>query len=1099
MLDCSDSSDVFRSPLRKSSFFQAPPFTTKSKPSSKKSSVDDTLPDLFLSQNGAPSDKSGTNQNFKVCVRVRPLIQREQLAGGASCVELPDPQTVQIYKPSPSSSLVPDSNPHTLVQTGTADSNFTREHTFSFDRAYGPDTTQLELYTTAVRPVVLNILEGYNGSIIAYGQTSSGKTYTMEGEPGVSTEETCGAIPRVAAEIFSYIEKSSNSASKFLVRASFMQVYNEQMQDLLRPSKQGQPKQPLKIREIPTGTYVQGLSESVVKSPQDIIELMRRGSQHRSTASTRMNWHSSRSHALFSIIVEHSEVSTVTKKKIITIGKLNLVDLAGSERVKESGAEGERLGEACKINSSLSALGKVILSLTTRGKGALHVPYRETKITFLLRDSLGGNCRTTLITNVTPAAPNYSETLGTLRFGNNAKSVRNDARINQDMSEQGLLLAYERELQKLRDELERASTKEAPSVDNGRLQVLEFELKGAHEINEQVQQCLLERDQEIENTRREQDKLRDKIRCMEQQVLVGGTQVQELPEFREAVREVEQEVSRQYEDRIRHLEQERERERSEKEQLLRRLETFEVAGGVGSPQPPHSAWEDTTRQNLQPYIDAMSHPETGIALLGPDISVGFSGKSAVNWFMSNMLGVSDRGRAVSIGQLLMEYGVIVGATGREVFSPGEFDLFQFSPEFCGFSPPLSTPSPLLRKESRGIAHSPSLTSEYLRPISRGAYSSYLTLSPSPPSTAPEAGQFRNRPHAFSAMSMNADYLYESTGSAGGVSALHAAAGRGEAILVKSLVPTYGVDSRDFSGRTPLMHTVIGGWHRCTAMLLRMRADSHATDINGRTALLWAAYYGHLEVMKVLLKHDKRVAEFIDPEGRTALHWATKPDNSDCLRLLTKHCPKELVMVQDKDDSNALMWAVLCGHPVHLNVLLKQCPSPVLSHGDTMGHTPLHYAVGTGQEACCQVILKHSPEVALLPDIHGRFPIHLVVTEFCSLEILHIILSLGDKYSGINSTDKKMATPLHWAAALNKVDMVKLLLESGAHPEMKDLRGYTPMHYALNKKHSEVVKVFEQLIRPMSSLSTTSPNIQTISNDDQLAQTSAKLFQRVRKD
>ena len=1082
MLDCSENSDAFRSPLRKSSFFQAPPFTTKSKPSCKKSSVDETLPDLFLSQNGAPRDKTGGNQNFRVCVRVRPLIQREQLAGGASCVELPDQQTVQIYKPSLFSSLAPGSNQHTLVQTGTADSNITREHTFSFDRAYGPDTTQLELYTTAVRPVVLNILEGYNGSIIAYGQTSAGKTYTME---GASTEETSGAIPRIASEIFSYIEKSSNSASKFLVRASFMQVYNEQLQDLLHPPKPGHPNQPLKIREIPTGIYVQGLSESVVKSPQDIIELMRRGALHRSTASTQMNWCSSRSHALFSVIVEHSEVSTVTQKKVITIGKLNLVDLAGSERVKDSGAEGDRLGEVCKINSSLSALGKVILSLTQRGKGALHVPYRDTKITFLLRDSLGGNCRTTLITTITPAAPNYSETLGTLRFGNNAKSVRNDARINQDMSEQGLLLAYERELQKLREELERAS-------GNGRLQVLECELKGAQEMTEQMQQRLREREQEIESTRGEQDKLREKIRVMEQQVLVGGSQVQELPEFREAVREVEQEVSRYYEDRIRRLEQERERERSEKEQLLRRLETFEMAETVAvSPPPPHSAWEEPTQQNLQPYIEAMCHPEKGIPLLGPDISVGFSGQSAVSWFMSNLGGVTDRERAVEIGQQLMEYGLIIGATGREVFSPGEFDLFQFSLESCGLSPRLRTES-----RSRGFSHSPSLTSEYLRPTSRGAYSSLLTLSSSPPSTAPE-GHFRDKPHAFSAMSMNAEYLYESAGGAGRVSALHAAAGKGDNVLVKSLVPTYGVDCRDFSGRTPLMHTVIGGWHRCSGMLLKMGADSHTTDCNGRTALLWAAYYGHLEVMKVLLKYDKRVAEFVDPEGRTALHWATKPDNSDCLRLLTKYCPRELVTVQDKDDSNALMWAVLCGHPIHLNVLLKQCQGSVLSHGDTMGHTPLHYAVLTGKEDCCLVILKHSPEVALLPDIHGRYPIHLVVTEFCSLEMLHNIISLGDKYSGINSTDKKMTTALHWAAALNKVEMVKLLLEFGAVPDMKDLRGFTPLHYALNKKNTDVVKVFEQYNRPVSSIST-SPTILTISNDDQISQTSAKLFHKVRK-
>ena len=1064
MLDCSGSTDNFLPPERKSSFFQPPPFSSKT--AVKKPSAEETLPDLFLSQNAA--HKTGSNENFKVCVRVRPFIQREQIAGSVSCVELlPNKQTVQIYKPSQSSSLLQDGNPQTLVRT--PDSNTTTEHSFSFDRAYGPPTKQVELYSTAVRPVVLSILEGYNGSIIAYGQTSAGKTYTMEGGQGGAGDETRGIIPRVAEEIFSYIEESSNSASRFLVRASFMQIYNEQLQDLLHPPKQGQPKQPLKIREVPTGIYIQGLSESVVKGPQDIMELMRTGSQHRKTASTQMNWHSSRSHALFSVIVEHSGVSTVSKKKIITIGKLNLVDLAGSERVKDSGAEGERLDEACKINSSLSALGKVILSLTTRGKGKLHVPYRDTKITFLLRDSLGGNCRTTLITNVTPAAMSYSETMSTLRFGNKAKSVRNDARINQDMSEQGLLLAYERELQKLRDELARAGGKEL-FKDNGRLQVLEYELRGAQEINEQVQQTLKEREEEIESTRREKDKLREKIRAMEQELLVGGTHVQEMPEFREAVREVEQVMGRQFEERIRHLEKERERERSEKEQLLRRLETFEIA----SPPAPHSAWEDTSHTDIQAYVDAMSHPDTGIPQLGPDISMGFSGHSAVVWFMANMLGVSGSEEAVKVGQQLIDYGAIVGASGRDVFCPGEFDLYQFSPEYCGVAPAVQ-----ISVAKLSMVRSPSFNSDPPRPGSRGAYSSYLTLSPSPPSTAPEAGQFGGRPYAFSAMSMNAEYLYESAGGMGGLTALHSAAGRGETVLVRSLVPTHGADVRDMLGRTPLMHASIGGWHRCVGLLLKMRADIHATDSNGRTALLWAAYYGHTEVLKVLIKQDKRVLDFTDPEGRTALHWATKPDNVDCIRLVAKHCPKELVTIQDKDDSNPLMWAVLCGHPVHLSVLLKQCLLSDLSQADTMGHTPLHYAAGTGKESCCQVILKRAPEVALVADIHGRYPIHLVITETNSLELLHTLLSLGNKYSGMDATDKKMATALHWASALNKVDMVKLLLESGAVSDAKDLKGYTPLQYAINKNHTGVVKVFEQLERPVSSLSSISYKSNTV--------------------
>ena len=199
---------------------------------------------------------------------------------------------------------------------------------------------------------------------------------------------------------------------------------------------------------------MEGLSEWAVRSPVEIYNLMARGQKARATASTKMNDVSSRSHAVFIVIVEQMNRNTTNNINEVKVGKLNLVDLAGSERINVTGAVGKRLDEACKINQSLSALGTVIQSLTDPKKSAQkHIPYRDSKLTRLLEDSLGGNCKTTMIAMISPSQDSFQESLSTLKFATRAKKVKNEARVNEDLDQKSLLRKYELELKKLRSEL----------------------------------------------------------------------------------------------------------------------------------------------------------------------------------------------------------------------------------------------------------------------------------------------------------------------------------------------------------------------------------------------------------------------------------------------------------------------------------------------------------------------------------------------------------------------------------------------------------------------------------------------------------------------
>lgn len=388
------------------------------------------------------------NQNFKVHVRARPPLPRE-LEGTRHFVNV-----LRIPADRKSVTLCE----HLEGDDGRGGGVYSTQ-TFTFDRVYDADATQDEVYEHSARDAVEATLAGFNATVLAYGQTSTGKTYTME---GFTSDENRGIVPRATEHVFSYIQQQMQRGQKqygnntqFQVRASYLQIYNEIVTDLLKPQLpggggSGASKQ-LVIRQAKNRVYVDGLSEWVVRSPHEIYGLMERGFSMRATGATRMSEMSSRSHAIFVIIVETIEGESVDAPTSFKVGKLNIVDLAGSEKVRQSGVTGVRLEETKKINWSLHELGNVISALTDPTRKDKHIPYRNSKLTHLLTDSLGGNCKTTLIACISPALESYAESLSTLKFANRAKNIKNDAVVNDDVTDpRALAVKYERELKRLR-------------------------------------------------------------------------------------------------------------------------------------------------------------------------------------------------------------------------------------------------------------------------------------------------------------------------------------------------------------------------------------------------------------------------------------------------------------------------------------------------------------------------------------------------------------------------------------------------------------------------------------------------------------------------
>ena len=323
-------------------------------------------------------------------------------------------------------------------------------HVFTFDRVFDGKTSQRDFFEYCMGPTMDDFMNGYNGTVIAYGQTGSGKTHSMMG-PSIYNTETQGVIPRMVNNLFERIRSSSDDI-QYTVGISFMEIYMEQIRDLLdlnfalkNGSNPGSPNSLSKstpkrytIQEDKmNGVHVKGLSQQFVSSTDEFFDVLKQGNRIRTNGNTSMNVESSRSHVIIQVQLEQVHSIKRTRKS----SRLFLVDLAGSEKIDRTGAVGHSLEEAKKINSSLSTLGNVINALAD-GRPS-HIPYRDSKLTRILQESLGGNSRTSLIINCSPSSLNENELISTLRFGCRAKTIKNKARINTEQNPKSLQLRIE--------------------------------------------------------------------------------------------------------------------------------------------------------------------------------------------------------------------------------------------------------------------------------------------------------------------------------------------------------------------------------------------------------------------------------------------------------------------------------------------------------------------------------------------------------------------------------------------------------------------------------------------------------------------------------
>ncbi|KAI0459839.1 kinesin motor domain-containing protein [Xylaria acuta] len=370
--------------------------------------------------------------NVRVVVRVRAFLPRET-ERGAECLISMDPitQMTTLHVPG-------DSDPaNSRAKTRKA----IEEKTFTFDNSFWSHNLrdrhyahQEDVYNSLGEDFLDHNFEGYHTCIFAYGQTGSGKSYTMMG-----THEQPGLIPRTCEDLFQRIEAAQNETPNisYHVRVSYFEVYNEHVRDLLVPVIPNQPPYYLKIRESPVeGPYVKDLTEVPVRNFREILRYMKAGDASRTTASTKMNDTSSRSHAVFTIMLKQIHHDMETDETTERSSRIRLVDLAGSERAKSTEATGARLREGSNINKSLTTLGRVIAALADPKAGRPGkrsrdvVPYRDSILTWLLKDSLGGNSKTAMIACIAPS--DYEETLSTLRYADQAKRIRTRAVVNQD-------------------------------------------------------------------------------------------------------------------------------------------------------------------------------------------------------------------------------------------------------------------------------------------------------------------------------------------------------------------------------------------------------------------------------------------------------------------------------------------------------------------------------------------------------------------------------------------------------------------------------------------------------------------------------------------
>ncbi|KAL9963272.1 hypothetical protein ACROYT_G032456 [Oculina patagonica] len=415
--------------------------------------------------------------NIRVSIRVRPLIKRE------------NDFNQQI-------NWRVDGNTITQLANGKIVAN----SSYFFDRIFDTSNSTQDVYDEFGKPTVLSAMDGFNGTLFAYGQTSSGKTHTMMGD-----QQHEGVIPKAVGEIYDYINK--HPSREFLIRVSYMEIYNEDIKDLLNPSKTN-----LKVHEnTQRQVYVGDLTEEVVSCGEDVFKHMMRGEKNRHFGETNMNDRSSRSHTIFRVVIESREMMDESKDRdaidgAVRVAHLNLVDLAGSERASQTGAFGQRLKEGGHINKSLLALGSVIAKLS---EGESFIPFRDSKLTRILQSSLGGNAKTSMICTITPAA--IEETISTLKFASRAKTIKNCPEVNEVLDDGTLLKRYRKEIRELKKQLVEMS-------GSSHVQELQLEKEKVNEMEEMLEQ-----------QRRQQSEQEEKIKKLCNMICSAGRETDTKP------------------------------------------------------------------------------------------------------------------------------------------------------------------------------------------------------------------------------------------------------------------------------------------------------------------------------------------------------------------------------------------------------------------------------------------------------------------------------------------------------------------------------------------------------------------------------------------
>ncbi|XP_057886376.1 kinesin-like protein KIF14 [Melospiza georgiana] len=388
---------------------------------------------LAESSSAGEDDFKVKNSKVIVAVRVRPFSNREKTEDSFPVVSMSGSETI-VQNPSTNQ-----------VYSFSYDFSF-----WSFDKSHPNFASQAMIYETLALPLLERAFEGYNACLFAYGQTGSGKSYTMMG-----FDEDRGIIPRLCEDLFNQIAQMDEEQVLYHLEMSFFEVYNEKIHDLLVfKAENGQKKQQLRVREHPVlGPYVEGLTVNVVRSYSDIQSWLELGNKQRATAATVMNDKSSRSHSVFTLVMTQTKVEFVNEEQCDRrlTSYINLIDLAGSECCTKAQTTGERLKEGVSINKSLLTLGRVISALSKQSQNGkkTFIPYRESVLTWLLKESLGGNSQTTMIATVSPAASSTEETLSTLRYAKQACSIINIAKVNEDVNVK-LIRELKAEIEKLR-------------------------------------------------------------------------------------------------------------------------------------------------------------------------------------------------------------------------------------------------------------------------------------------------------------------------------------------------------------------------------------------------------------------------------------------------------------------------------------------------------------------------------------------------------------------------------------------------------------------------------------------------------------------------